>query len=260
VVALLGPNGAGKTTALSVLLGLRRPDRGEATLFGAPPGSRRSRARIGVAPQEVDFPQTLRVGEIVELVRAHYAAPRPSEAVLAAFGLAPLAGRQAGGLSGGERRRLAVALAFVGSPELVFLDEPSSGMDVEARRGLWEGVRSYAAAGGTVLLTSHNLEEVEALASRVVVARAGRVVALGSVAELRGRIGLRRVRLGVPPPPDLAGVIATEQGPDGWTLLAEDVDALVRALVRAGVSLDRLEVLPASLEDALLEITGEGGA
>jgi ABC-2 type transport system ATP-binding protein len=184
VVALLGPNGAGKTTALSLLLGLRRPDTGSVTLFGQDPRLVAARAAVGVTPQESGFPPTLRVRELVDLVRAHFPAPVPAGELLERFGLDGIARRQAGGLSGGERRRLSVALAFAGRPRALFLDEPTAGLDVESRRAVWAEVRSYAAAGRTVLLTTHHLEEAEGLASRVVLLARGAVVAEGSPADL----------------------------------------------------------------------------
>jgi ABC-2 type transport system ATP-binding protein len=180
VLALLGPNGAGKTTALSIMLGLRRPDSGRAELFGKDPRRPEARGAIGVTPQEIGFPPTLRVREIIDLVRAHYEAPTATVHLLERFGLAEVARRQAGGLSGGERRRLSVALAFAGQPLAVFLDEPTTGLDVESRRLVWRELEEYAAAGRTVLLTTHYLEEAEALATRVVLLAQGRVVAQGS--------------------------------------------------------------------------------
>jgi ABC-2 type transport system ATP-binding protein len=187
VLAVLGPNGAGKTTALSILLGLRRPDAGRAELLGRDPRVPTVRERVGVTPQETGFPPTLRVREIVDLVRAHFPDPAPAEELLRRFGLVDVARRQAGGLSGGQRRRLSLALAFAGRPHVVFLDEPTAGLDVEARRTFWQEVRAYADAGRTVLLTTHHLEEAEALASRVVLLSRGRVVADGSPADLTER-------------------------------------------------------------------------
>jgi ABC-2 type transport system ATP-binding protein len=184
VLALLGPNGAGKTTAVAILLGLRRPDEGRAELFGGDPARPASRARVGVTPQETGFPPTLRVREVVELVRAHFPSPAPTPELLDRFGLAELGRRQTGGLSGGERRRLAVALAFAGRPEAVFLDEPTVGLDVESRRTVWCEIERYAGEGGTVLLTTHHLDEAQRLAPRVVVLARGRVVAEGAPAAL----------------------------------------------------------------------------
>jgi ABC-2 type transport system ATP-binding protein len=189
VLALLGPNGAGKTTALSLMLGLRRPDVGRAELFGADPRRPASRAAVGLTPQDASFPPTLRVREITDLVRAHYAAPASTDDLLARFGLVECGRRQAGGLSAGERRRLSVALAFAGQPLAVFMDEPTTGLDVEARRIVWGELQAYAAAGGTILLTTHYLEEADVLASRVVLLARGRITAEGSARELAGLHG-----------------------------------------------------------------------
>jgi ABC-2 type transport system ATP-binding protein len=187
VVALLGPNGAGKTTALSILLGLRRPDSGRAEIFGVDPRRPRSRVAVGVTPQDAGFPPTLRVREIVDLVRAHFPFPPPTDELLERFQLTAVARRQAGGLSGGERRRLAVALAFAGEPAALFLDEPTTGLDVESRRSVWAEIDRYAADGGTVLMTTHHLEEADRLAHRIVLLARGRVVAEGTATELAAR-------------------------------------------------------------------------
>ena len=189
VLALLGPNGAGKTTALSVLIGLRRADGGRAELFGLDPRRPASRSAVGVTPQESSFPPTARVREIVDLVGVHFAAPVRTADLLDRFGLAECARRQVGGLSGGERRRLSVALAFVGRPLAVFLDEPTTGLDVEARRAVWSELRAYAASGGTILLTTHYLEEADALASRIALLARGRVVTEGSPAQIASAHG-----------------------------------------------------------------------
>jgi ABC-2 type transport system ATP-binding protein len=190
LVALLGPNGAGKTTAVNVLLGQRRPDAGSARLFGQDPTAPAARQSVGATPQQSGFPGNLTVAEVVDLVRAHYPNPTSTSELLGRFGLSGVARRRAGGLSGGQARRLAVALAFAGRPRLVVLDEPTTGLDVESRRGLWEVVRAFVAEGGSMLLTTHYLEEVQALASRVVVIAGGRIVAQGSVAEITVQAGL----------------------------------------------------------------------
>jgi ABC-2 type transport system ATP-binding protein len=184
-LALVGPNGAGKSTALSLLLGLRRPDRGVARLGGLDPTRADARRVAGVLPQEVDLPLALRVGELVDLVRAHYPSPQPRGALLDRFGLGGLVRRQAGALSGGERRRVALALAFAGSPRVLFLDEPTAGLEVESRRALWQTLRGHAERGGATVLTTHYLEEAASLADRVIVLARGRVVAAGTVDEVR---------------------------------------------------------------------------
>ncbi len=171
-------------TALSILLGLRRPDAGRAEIFGLDPRRATARVAVGVTPQESGFPPTLRVREIVDLVRAHFPFPAAADEVLERFGLAAIARRQAGGLSGGERRRLSVALAFAGEPAAMFLDEPTAGLDVESRRSVWGEIDRYSTDGGTVLLTTHYLEEAERLATRIVLLARGRVVAAGTAADL----------------------------------------------------------------------------
>jgi ABC-2 type transport system ATP-binding protein len=249
VVALLGPNGAGKTTSIALLLGLRRLDRGSARLFGCDPRRAESRRLVGATPQELTFPQTLRVTEIVDFVRAHYPHPVPLAEMLDRFALGRLARRQAGGLSGGERRRLAVALAFAGGAPLAVLDEPTAGLDAEARRAVWEAIRAQGLGGGAVLLTTHHLDEAEALASRVVVIERGRIVADGSVFAIKAAAGLTRIRFRAPPT-GAAGDRLQRHG-DHVLLLARDAGAAVTELVRDGVPLVDLEVRPVTLEEAL---------
>ncbi|MEE6261186.1 ABC transporter ATP-binding protein [Plantactinospora sonchi] len=255
LVGLLGPNGAGKSTLLNLLVGLRRVSAGRVELFGGDPRDPAYRRQIGMTPQETGLPPTLRVGEVVDFVAAHYPDAVPRAELLGRFGLDDLVRRQTGGLSGGQRRRLAVALAFVGRPRLVFLDEPTTGLDVTARRELWDGIRHFHAEGGTVLLSSHYLEEIEALAQRVVVLGQGRVLADDTVGAVRDLVGLRRVSLVVPELPALPGVRNVSQV-DGVThLLTSDSDQLVRDLVGSGVTFSDLEIRATSLEDAFLAIT-----
>jgi ABC-2 type transport system ATP-binding protein len=259
VVSLLGPNGAGKTTALSILLGLRSPDAGTARLFGRDPRDLGARRHVGVTPQETGFPSTLRVGEIVDLVGAHYPQARETADILEQVGLADLARRQAGGLSGGQKRRLAVGLAFVGNPKAVVLDEPTSGLDVESRRRVWADVRAFAAGGGTVLLTTHNLEEADALATRVVVIVDGETLAEGSPAEVKARAGLTRMRVEADSLPELRGVEHVSRAGRVHTLYTPDPESVVRDLVDAGVPFEGLEVTPATLEEAFLSLTERSG-
>ncbi|GAA2618015.1 ABC transporter ATP-binding protein [Paractinoplanes durhamensis] len=256
IVGVLGPNGAGKSTLISLLTGIRKPSSGRVELLGADPRLPASRRHLGVTPQETGLPGTLRVGEVIDFVRAHYPDPLPRAELLTRFGLTDLVRRQTGGLSGGEKRRVAVALAFAGRPRIVFLDEPTTGLDVEARRSLWDGIRQFHADGGTVVLTSHYLEEIESLADRAVVLGGGRVLADDTVDAVRGLVAVRRISLTSPVPlPALAGVTATERDGDRWHLLSPDADRLVRDLVAADVPFADLEVRPASLEEAFLRLT-----
>jgi ABC-2 type transport system ATP-binding protein len=259
VLALLGANGAGKTTALSLLLGLRRPDEGSAALFGGDPRDPRNRRRLGSTPQESAFPQTLRVGEVLDLVAAHYERPANRDELVSRFLLEEVVDRQTGGLSGGQRRRLALALALVGSPELLVLDEPTTGLDIDSRRATWEALRDYVDAGGTILLTTHYLEEADALATGIVVLERGRLIAQGSVAEIRSRAGFGRVRFRSEPLPE--GSRNGRAVDDGTTITIESRDpaATVRELVLAGARLEGLTVEPLPLEDALRRITAADG-
>jgi ABC-2 type transport system ATP-binding protein len=257
LLGLLGPNGAGKSTLVNLFTGIRRPSSGTVELFGGDPRDPAYRRHLGVTPQETGLPHSLRVGEVVDFVRAHFPDPLGRGELLDRFGLSDLIKRQTGGLSGGQKRRVAVALAFAGRPRIVFLDEPTTGLDVEARRALWDGVRAFHADGGTVVLTSHYLEEVEALAERVVVIGGGRVLADDTVDAVRGLVAIRRVSLRSPVPmPDLPGLVGTERDGDRLHLLTPDADRLVRDLVAKEIPFADLEVRPTSLEEAFLTLTG----
>lgn len=261
VVGLLGPNGAGKTTLLQLLTGLRRPTSGHVDVLGGDPTDPARRRGLGVTPQETGLPPTLKVGEALDFVSRHYPDPLPPDEALARFDLTDLAGRQTGGLSGGQKRRLAVALAFVGRPQLVALDEPTTGLDVDSRQRLWAAVREYHQDGGAVVLTSHYLEEVEALADRVVIVVGGRVVTDGATDGVRARVGGRELAFRVPvpwDPHDLPGLAACTADGDRWRVRAHDADAVVRALVQQGVPFTDLEVHAASLEEAFLDLVGAG--
>jgi ABC-2 type transport system ATP-binding protein len=253
-LALLGPNGAGKSTAIAVLLGLRRPDSGTARLFGLDPRQPRARRAVGVTPQETSFPATLRVRELVELVRSHFAGPVPADRLYARFGLRGLEGRQLGGLSGGERRRVAVALAFAGGPRLVVLDEPTSGLDRDARLSVWEAIRAHAADGGALLLTTHHLEEADALAERLLLVESGRIVADGTIAEVKTASGLTVVRVRAGPDAELAveGLEGIERDGAYLRLVCRDGAEAVQRLESAGIPLRELEVRPMTLEEALV--------
>jgi len=169
LLALLGPNGAGKSTSIGLLLGLIRPDAGRAELFGLDPQRIEARRRIGVMLQSANLPATLRVGELLRLTMSYYPNPRGFDETAALAGLADLLLRPYGKLSGGQQRRVQFALALCGRPELLFLDEPTVGMDIDARQKLWAAMRALVAEGCAVVLTTHYLEEAEALAQRVVV-------------------------------------------------------------------------------------------
>jgi len=244
-----------QATLLQLLTGLRRPTSGLVELFGGDPRDAVRRRRLGSTPQETGLPATLGVREVVEFVAGHLANPVPTGELLDQLGLAGLERRQTGGLSGGQKRRLAVALAFVGRPDLVLLDEPTTGLDVEARHSLWDAVRRYHQSRGTVVLTSHYLEEVEALAERVVVIDSGRIRVDGTLADVRSLVAILRVRLRASELPDLVGVERSSRDGDRHELWTADAHALVRELVARRVAFRDLEVATASLEEAFLALT-----
>ncbi len=257
ILTLLGPNGAGKTTTLNLLLGLRFPDHGQVLLLGQDPRRPEVRRSIGVTPQETAFPWHLTVAETLALVRAHYEQPANATELLERFDLQEHKGRQVGSLSGGQQRRLAVALAFAGNPRLMFLDEPTTGLDVEARHRLWQSIHEYREGGGSVLLTTHYLEEAEILATRVAVIVKGSLIAEGDVPTIKARVGLKRVSFKAETLPELAGVVQAKQENGIITLYTPDADELVRQMVLRGVAFHDLQVFQVSLEEAFLEMIGD---
>jgi ABC-2 type transport system ATP-binding protein len=190
----LGPNGAGKSTTVGLLLGLAKADEGRVELFGQSPQVLAARRRMGVMLQSAGLIETLRVRELVQLTSSYYSRPRTLTEVADMAGIGGLLGKPYGALSGGQQRRVQFALAICGRPELLFLDEPTTGLDIEARESLWAVVRGLVADGCAVLLTTHYLEEAEALAHRVAVLMRGRIVAEGTVDEIRAMGVRRRIR------------------------------------------------------------------
>jgi ABC-2 type transport system ATP-binding protein len=260
VTALLGPNGAGKTTIVRLLTGLARPSAGTATLFGGNPQDVAARRQLGVMLQVARVPEVLTVREHIDLFSSYYPAPLAMPTVLEIAGLESLAERRYGQLSGGEKQRTLFALALCGNPRLLFLDEPTVGMDVESRRRFWGGVRSLVAAGRSILLTTHYLEEADALASRIVVLNRGRIVADGTPASIKQQAAGRQVqcqtRLSHEELLALPGVQRVEdEPPHGVRLLTTDADQTVRALLRHDETACNLDVRSVGLEDAFLALT-----
>ncbi|MEU6037571.1 ABC transporter ATP-binding protein [Actinomadura sp. NPDC047616] len=246
VFALLGPNGAGKSTTVEILEGHRRRTAGEVSVLGADPAGadRGWRARIGIVPQTSTEDPQLTVREMVRHFAAYYPRPRDPDEVIEAVGLAQQAGRRVGRLSGGQRRRVDVALGIVGGPELLFLDEPTTGFDPDARRRFWELIQGLAGGGTTILLTTHYLEEAEALADRVGVITAGRVIAVDSPRRLGGRA--------------TASAQVSWRGPEGPRRIDTDSPTQVVAELshRFGGEVPELTVTRPSLEDVYLSMIG----
>jgi ABC-2 type transport system ATP-binding protein len=261
LLAVLGPNGAGKSTSISLLLGLIRPDGGRAELFGLDPQQIDARRRIGVMLQSAMLPPTLRVGELLRLVTSYYPNPRPLEESAALAGVTDLLQRPYGKLSGGQQRSVQFALTLCGRPELVFLDEPTVGMDIDARKKLWAAMRALVAEGCSVVLTTHYLEEAEALAQRVVVMGKGRVLSEGSVDALRAHVPLTRIRcvtdLDATAIAQWPLVATAERDGARLRISTSAAENVLRRLLEADASLSELEVQRAGLAEAFTELTRE---
>ncbi|MPY86893.1 MAG: ATP-binding cassette domain-containing protein [Luteitalea sp.] len=259
LTALLGPNGAGKTTAVRLLLGLLRPTSGKAELFGRSPQERAARERVGVMLQISGVPPTLTVREHVHLFSAYYPSPLTLHETLERAGLSEVAHRRFGDLSGGQQQRLMFALAICGNPDALFLDEPTAGLDVEGRRAFWIEIRRLIAHGRSILLTTHYLEEADALADRIVVLHQGRIVADGTPATIKQRTAGRRIRCVTSLPParleQLPGVRAIQPDRDGFVLLTTTAETTARALLQLDPTISDLEITTARLEDAFLSLT-----
>ena len=250
LLGLLGPNGAGKTTTVEILEGYRARDGGDVTVLGLDPenGGSTLRERIGVVLQASDMPAALTVREVHRMFAGYYAKPRDIDEVIELVGLEEKSGARVKTLSGGQKRRLDLGIALVGDPELLFLDEPTTGFDPAARRTAWELVRSLRALGKTILLTTHYLDEAQQLADRVAVIREGRIVKQGSPAELIGSAPKVQIRYRE----DGRDVVIETDEPT--RLLAE----LTGAAAGAGRELDSLEVVRPSLEDVYLDLIDNG--
>jgi ABC-2 type transport system ATP-binding protein len=263
VFGLLGPNGAGKTTIIEILEGYRRRDAGAVSVLGIDPavGGRKLRERVGLVLQEAAVPPMLSVRELVELYRGYYPAPRPAAEIIELVGLTEKTNDRVQKLSGGQQRRLDVALGLVGDPDLVFLDEPTTGFDPSARRAAWEVVRNMRTLGKTIVLTTHYMDEAQYLADRICVIAAGEVVAEGTPEALRARTEQRtRIRFELPAGVDAATLpiaVAMEAG-----VAVIETPTPTRSLrdlttwaVAQGLELPNLEVMRPSLEDVYLELT-----
>jgi ABC-2 type transport system ATP-binding protein len=259
LVALLGPNGAGKTTAVKLLLGLMPPDGGKVRVFGADPTNPENRTRTGAMLQVGRVPETLRVREHIDLFSSYYPKPLPSSEVLAAAGLERIRERKFAELSGGQKQRVLFALALCGDPDLLCLDEPTVGLDVEARRMLWEQIRQLVDRGKTVVLTTHYLLEADVLADRVAVIHQGEIIAAGTPAEMKSQTSGKKIRcttrLDPPWVQQIAGVTEVRSDRGVMEIHASEAESVLRELLNQDPSLSGLEVTSAGLEEAFLALT-----
>ena len=263
VVAVLGPNGAGKTTAISLLIGLRKPTSGKAQLFGVDPTDLSARSRVGIMLQESGVPQMLKVREIIDLFRTYYPRPMARDKAIAMAGLQEKANALVKELSGGQRQRLYFALAICGDPDVLFLDEPTVGMDVEGRRSFIDRIAEFASMGRTVVLTTHYLEEADQLAKRVVVIDRGKVIADATPAEIKSKVAGKRIRFVASLTEDQLGglpVSGTTIKNHHVQFLTNQPETVLRELFRRGVDISELEVSGADLEEAFISLTTHGAA
>jgi ABC-2 type transport system ATP-binding protein len=268
IFALLGPNGAGKTTTVEILEGFRERTAGTVSVLGFDPAKRDEgmRQRIGIVLQSAGIESFLTVAEVVDLYRGYYPHPRERDEVLKLVGLDDRPKVRVGKLSGGQRRRLDVAIGICGDPDLIFLDEPTTGFDPGARRQAWAAIRGLKDEGKTILLTTHFMDEAQALADRLAIMRAGQIVALGTLDEIQAAHRTEtRIRFGLPDgvtlPPDIAASAAKTDGSDSYEVWVGDPVAPLQALtswaLAQKVQLIDLTVARPSLEDTYLELTGE---
>jgi ABC-2 type transport system ATP-binding protein len=267
VFALLGPNGAGKTTTVEILEGFRKRDSGRVSVLGFDPatGDRHLKQQIGVVLQTTGVDPYLTVAETVDMFRGYYPRPRARDEVIRLVGLEDKSATRVTRLSGGQKRRLDVAIALAGDPRLLFLDEPTTGFDPGARRNAWEVIKGLAGLGKTIFLTSHAMDEVQYLADRVVIIAEGRIVAEGTPDSLMGRRQADTlIRFRVEPRTiELPQALRAMARVNGESIELETKDAtrtlhqLTSWAVEKGVDLDGLQVTRPSLEDVYLEITGE---
>jgi ABC-2 type transport system ATP-binding protein len=259
VVALLGPNGAGKSTAVRLMLGLASPTSGTVRIFGGNPRDAASRTRVGAMLQVGKIIDTIRVREHLDLFRSYYPKPMSVAEISQGAQLNGLEDKFFGALSGGQKQRVLFAVALCGNPDLIFLDEPTVGMDIEARRGLWQQIRSLKEHGKTVLLTTHYLEEADALADRIIVINKGQVVSEGTPAEIKRMSGGRRIKCSTQLSDEfllgLDSVTSVERSGGIVTVTAANAEAVVRRMLLEDERLSGLEIASPALEDAFLELT-----
>jgi ABC-2 type transport system ATP-binding protein len=259
LLALLGPNGAGKTTLVRMLLGLARPDAGRISVLGSDPHLGHVQTRVGAMLQVGRVPETLRVREHIDLFSSYYPAPLPIAETLKIAGLEDIKDRPYGELSGGQKQRVLFGIALCGNPDLLFLDEPTVGMDVEARRLMWAQIRTLIERGKTVLLTTHYLNEADALADRILVLDKGAIVAEGTPAEIKARAMGKQIRctsrLSLEEVRRIPGVLSAKADRNAFELQVNTAEPVVRELLQRDSWLGDLEVTNAGLEEAFLALT-----
>lgn len=252
---LLGPNGAGKTTLIDLCLGLRKLDKGNITIYGHSPNSLPAKKLYTTTPQDLDFPKNLSVLDLLHFMSQHYDHSYSVDECLDQFDLAKIANRQTGGLSGGEKRRLALALAFIGKPKLIFLDEPTTGLDINSRKSFWNKVANYIKQGGSIVLTTHYLEEAEKLSNRVGLLKDGQMIYTGDVQGLVNKVGFKKIEFYCEENLDLPKNMKYVKSENIYTIYEQNSDKLVRDLITSNKQITNLKIQSANLEQAFLLLT-----
>ena len=249
-IALLGPNGAGKSTALSILQGLRQPSSGTAQLFGLSAGSKDAMQYVGVTPQTSDFPPQLTPVELLEFAVAHYKNPAKIKDLVEQFSFGEIANRQLRGFSGGEKRKVALALCFAGNPKLLILDEPTAGLDSKGQKHFQKIAKDYVKQGGSVILTSHYWQEIEYIADSIIMIDKGKTILSGKIDEIKSAVGLSLISFTCQNPSDF--VTKSFNYSDGkWSAISDKADELVVKLVKNNEQFSSLNINPIALDEAL---------
>lgn len=260
IIALLGGNGAGKTTTIKLMLGQEIPTAGSIKLFGKNPQDPKSRISVGATPQNVEFPDGIKAIEILEFVHAHYPTPLPVFEMIEKFGLIPFLNSKASKLSGGQKRRLALALAFIGNPNIIFLDEPTTGLDVESRKILLEAIKDYSKKGKAIFLTTHYLEEIEQIATRIIFLQNGQIKADGTVNEIKklANSSLTKIIFSCKHQfvfDKFQYVDSYESENSNYLLQTTNPDALIYELVENKIPFTNLQIIRENLESAFINLS-----
>ena len=262
VFAILGANGAGKTTLINILLGRLNADSGDVSVFGVKAGSLQAKRQAGAMLQVANLPETLKIKEHIQLFQSYYPNPMDYQQVIAYAGLQDMQNRYSKKLSGGEKQRLLFALSICGNPKLLFLDEPSVGMDVEARQGLWQAIRDLRAAGTGIVLTTHYLEEADNLADNIVLLKQGKIIKRGSSDQIKASISHTTIRFISSEKPEtfkqLPAIVSVQPSGKFIQLQTENVNQTLLALLSAYPKLQDLTVSSAGLEEVFLQLNGSG--
>ena len=262
VLAILGANGAGKTTLINILLGRLDADSGDVSVFGAKAGSLQAKRQAGAMLQVASLPETLKIKEHIQLFQSYYLKPMDYQQVINYAGLQDMQNRYSRKLSGGEKQRLLFALSICGDPKLLFLDEPSVGMDVEARQGLWQAIRDLRAKGTGIVLTTHYLEEADNLADEIVLLKQGKIIRRGSSDEIKASISHTMIRFSTHEQPDsfkqLPAVVSVQLVGKFVQLQTKNTNQTLTALLAAYPNLQDLSVSSAGLEEAFLQLNRSG--